>query len=273
VESGLYVVATPIGNLGDVSRRALEVLAGADLIAAEDTRHTGQLLQQYAIDNTVVAYHEHSDRRAAERIMHCLAGGGAVALVSDAGTPLISDPGYRLVREAQDLGYRVIPLPGACAAVAALSVSGLPTDRFLFEGFLPSKSGTRSNRLRELVQRQETLIFYEAPHRIADCLQDFVTVFGAEREALLAREITKAFETVRRAPLGELREFVSSDSNQQRGEIVLVVAGQRQCNSEIDAEAARLLVRLAKELPGKKAAAVVAELTGLRKKQLYDYLL
>ncbi|MBA6412970.1 16S rRNA (cytidine(1402)-2'-O)-methyltransferase [Parahaliea sp. F7430] len=273
VESGLYVVATPIGNLGDISARALEVLAAVDLIAAEDTRHSAQLLQHYAIDNTVLAYHEHSDQRAAQRVMQCLAEGGAVALVSDAGTPLISDPGYRLVREAQDLGYRVIPLPGPCAAVAALSVSGLPTDRFMFEGFLPNKSGTRSNRLRELQQREETLIFYEAPHRIEDCLADLVAVFGADREALLAREITKTFETVRRAPLGELLAFVQGDSNQQRGEIVLVVAGLRQRSSEVDPETARLLQRLAQDLPGKKAAAIVAELSGLRKKLLYDYLL
>lgn len=273
MEPGLYVVATPIGNLGDISQRALQVLAGADLVAAEDTRHTGALLRQFAIDRPVVAYHEHSDRRATERIVRCLADGGAVALVSDAGTPLISDPGYRLVREVQDLGHRVVPVPGACAAVAALSVSGLPTDRFLFEGFLPSKAGARANRLRELAERGETLVFYEAPHRLRDCLADLAEAFGAEREALLGREITKAFETVRRAPLGELADFVASDSNQQRGEIVLVVAGQRRRREVLDDDTARLLLRLAQELPGKRAAAVVADITGLRKKPLYDYLL
>lgn len=273
MESGLYVVATPIGNLGDISRRALEVLAGVDLIAAEDTRHSGALLRQFAIDTPVASYHEHSDRRDAARITRCLADGGAVALVSDAGTPLISDPGYRLVREVQDLGHRVVPIPGACAAVTALSVSGLPTDRFLFEGFLPGKSGARGNRLRELARRAETLIFYEAPHRLADSLADMAEVFGPGREAVLAREITKTFETVRRAPLAELLDFVREDANQQRGEIVLVVAGERERREDVDGDTAQLLLRLAEELPGKRAAAVVADLTGLRKKVLYDYLL
>lgn len=273
MESGLYVVATPIGNLGDISQRALAVLGRADMVAAEDTRHTGALLRQFDIDSPLVAYHEHSGRGATERILRCLGQGGSVALVSDAGTPLISDPGYRLVREVQELGHRVLPVPGACAAVAALSVSGLPTDRFLFEGFLPGKAGTRANRLDELVRREETLVFYEAPHRLRDCLADMVAAFGPEREALLAREITKAFETVRRAPLGELQAFVAGDDNQCRGEIVLVVAGLREREDDIDADSARLLLRLAQELPGKRAAAVVADLTGLRKKLLYNYLL
>ncbi|MFV0275704.1 MAG: 16S rRNA (cytidine(1402)-2'-O)-methyltransferase [Parahaliea sp.] len=275
MESGLYVVATPIGNLGDITRRALEVLAAVDLVAAEDTRNTRNLLEKYAIDKPVLAYHDHSDERAAARIMACIAGGGAVALVSDAGTPLISDPGYRLVRDTQAAGHTVIPLPGPCAAIAALSASGLPTDRFLFEGFLPSKGAARLTRLRELAGRGETLVFYEAPHRVLASLEDMVAAFGAEREALLARELTKAFETLRRLPLAALRDVVAGDANQQRGEIVLVVAGARRQGGEadIDADTARLLRRLAQELPGKRAAAVVAELTGLRKKQLYQFLL
>ncbi|TXS95158.1 16S rRNA (cytidine(1402)-2'-O)-methyltransferase [Parahaliea aestuarii] len=273
MDSGLYVVATPIGNLGDISRRALEVLAAADLVAAEDTRTTRNLLAKFNIDNQVLAYHDHSDARAGRRILDCVTGGGVVALVSDAGTPLISDPGYRLVRDAQEAGLVVFPVPGPCAAVAALSASGLPTDRFLFEGFLPGKATARQGRLAELAQRPETLVFYEAPHRVLECLADMVEAFGAEREALLARELTKAFETLRRAPLADLQTFVAADSNQQRGEIVLVVAGQRDRVETIDADSARLLRRLAQELPPKRAAAVVADLTGLRKKQLYDFLL
>ncbi|TXS96338.1 16S rRNA (cytidine(1402)-2'-O)-methyltransferase [Parahaliea maris] len=273
MESGLYVVATPIGNLGDITQRALDVLAAADLVAAEDTRTTRGLLARFNIDNTVFAYHDHSDPRAARRIVDCVAGGGVVALVSDAGTPLISDPGYRLVRELQEAGLPVIPVPGACAAVAALCASGLPTDRFLFEGFLPGKAAGRQARLQALAERQETLVFYEAPHRVLDCVGDMRAAFGDAREALLAREVTKAFETLRRAPLAELEAFIAADPNQQRGEIVLVVAGQREKETTIDADTARLLRRLAEELPPKRAAAVVAEHTGLRKKQLYDFLL
>lgn len=273
MESGLYVVATPIGNLGDISQRALAVLAAADLVAAEDTRHSARLLQHFSIDVPLQAYHDHSDTRAQGRIMACLAANGVVALVSDAGTPLISDPGYRLVREAQEQGYRVIPVPGACAAIAALSASGLPTDRFLFEGFLPAKAGARASRLQALAAETATLVFYEAPHRVAETLEAMVATFGAEREALLARELTKTFETLKRAPLAELSAFVAADSNQQRGEIVLAVSGQRGRDEELTPDITRLLQRLAEELPAKRAAAVVADLTGLRKKVLYDYLL
>ncbi|MFO7551544.1 MAG: 16S rRNA (cytidine(1402)-2'-O)-methyltransferase [Haliea sp.] len=273
MESGLYVVATPIGNLGDISQRALAVLAAADLVAAEDTRHSARLLQHFSIDVTLQAYHDHSDARAHSRIMACLAADGVVVLVSDAGTPLISDPGYRLVREAQELGYRVIPVPGACAAIAALSASGLPTDRFLFEGFLPAKAGARAVRLQALAAETATLVFYEAPHRVAETLEAMVAAFGAEREALLARELTKTFETLRRAPLAELAAFVAADSNQQRGEIVLAVSGSRGREQELTPDTTRLLLRLAAELPAKRASAVVADLTGLRKKVLYDYLL
>ncbi len=273
MESGLYVVATPIGNFGDISQRALEVLRGVDLIAAEDTRHSQRLLQHFLISTAVVAYHDHSDGRVADRIVRVLAGGGAVALVSDAGTPLISDPGYRLVRATQDRGHKVYPVPGACAAIAALSVSGLATDRFLFEGFLPAKAGTRENRLSALENESATLIFYEAPHRIADCLGAMAAVLGANREAVIAREISKTFETIRRGPLAELLVFVTDDPNQQRGEIVILVEGNKTRKSQLDEATAALLQRLAQELPAKRAAAVVADLTGLRKKQLYQYLL
>jgi 16S rRNA (cytidine1402-2'-O)-methyltransferase len=273
VESGLYVVATPIGNFGDISHRAIEILQGVELIAAEDTRHSQRLLQHFSITTPAVAYHDHSDNRAADRIIKCLDERGAVALVSDAGTPLISDPGYRLVRSVQERGHGVFPVPGACAAIAALSVSGLATDRFLFEGFLPAKAGARENRLKALSSEAATLIFYEAPHRIEDCLVAMLAVFGEEREAVVAREITKTYETIRRGSLAELLAFVATDKNQQRGEIVLLVAGSRGRESELDDSTATLLRRLAQELPAKRAAAVVAELSGLRKKMLYQYLL
>jgi 16S rRNA (cytidine1402-2'-O)-methyltransferase len=273
VDCGLYVVATPIGNLGDMSHRAVEVLRGVALIAAEDTRHSQRLLQHFAIETPCAAYHDHSDQRAVERICERLACGDSVALVSDAGTPLISDPGYRLVREVQARGFRVVPVPGPCAALAALSVAGLPTDRFLFEGFPPARAQARARRLAELAPARATTVFYEAPHRLLDTLADLVETFGPGREALLARELTKTFETVQRAPLAELLALVRADANQRKGEIVLVVAGQREMPQELDGDTAALLERLAEELPARRAAAVVADLTGLRKKLLYDYLL
>lgn len=273
MESGLYVVATPIGNFGDMSQRAVEVLRQADLIAAEDTRHSQRLLQFFAINTPAIAYHDHSDERAVRRIDGCLAGGGTVALVSDAGTPLISDPGYRLVRYVQDRGFPVRPVPGACAAIAALSVSGLPTDRFLFEGFLPAREKARFNRLSALATEAVTLIFYEAPHRIESALQSMIQVFGETREAVLAREITKLYETIKRGTLSELAQFVGGDRNQQKGEIVLMVAGKPKTEQNMDADVLALLQRLAQELPAKRAAAVVADWAGLRKKQLYEHLL
>ena len=273
MDSGLYVVATPIGNFGDMSQRAVEVLQNADLIAAEETRHSQRLLQFFSIDTPVMAYHDHSDERSLHRIGSCLSAGGAVALVSDAGTPLISDPGYRLVRHVQDVGFAVRPVPGACAAIAALSVSGVATDRFLFEGFLPARDGARLNRLKALKSESVTLIFYESPHRIEAALQSMVKAFGETREAVLAREITKRFETIKRGSLADLAGFVSCDSNQQRGEIVVIVAGKPKGEQELDSDVSALLLRLSEELPAKRAAAVVADCTGLRKRQLYDYLL
>jgi 16S rRNA (cytidine1402-2'-O)-methyltransferase len=275
VESGLYVVATPIGNLGDMSQRAVEVLCQVSLIAAEDTRHSLRLLRHFGIDTPTLAYHDHSDARAVARIGDCLAAGGSVALISDAGTPLISDPGYRLVREVQDRGFAVHPVPGACAAIAALSASGLPTDRFLFEGFLPARTGARRNRLLDLESETATVILYEAPHRVLDTLGDIGEVLGGEREAVLAREITKTFETIRRGSINDLRAFVEADAHQQKGEIVLLVSGKTSGRDDADLspDTAALLLRLARELPARRASAVVADLTGLRKKRLYDYLL
>ncbi|XAF99261.1 16S rRNA (cytidine(1402)-2'-O)-methyltransferase [Pseudomonas sp. REB1044] len=268
----LYVVATPIGNLDDMSARALKVLAGAALIAAEDTRHSVRLLQHFGIDTPLAACHEHNERDEGSRFIARLLAGDDVALVSDAGTPLISDPGYHLVRQARAAGIKVVPVPGACALIAALSAAGLPSDRFIFEGFLPAKSAGRRARLEQVREEPRTLIFYEAPHRILECLEDMQAVFGDERPALLARELTKTFETLKGLPLGELREFVAADSNQQRGECVVLVAGWTAPQDEqaISSEAQRILDLLLAELPLKRAAALAAEITGVRKNLLYQ---
>ncbi|KGE03248.1 16S rRNA (cytidine(1402)-2'-O)-methyltransferase [Pseudohaliea rubra] len=273
MESGLYIVATPIGNLGDLSPRALAVLDGADLVAAEDTRHTRRLFTHHGIDSRLTAYHEHSDAAAADRLCDRIAAGEAVALVSDAGTPLVSDPGYRLVRLAQDRGLPVVPVPGPCAAITALSAAGLPSDRFRFEGFLPAKAGPRAARLAALESETATLVFYEAPHRVLATLEALLEAFGAEREAVLARELSKAFETVRRAPLGTLRDFVAGDADQRRGEIVLLVAGCAEVEAEIDTALGELARELARELPAKRVAQLLSAYSGVRKNRLYSWLL
>lgn len=268
----LYVVATPIGNLDDMSARALKVLANVALIAAEDTRHSIRLLQHFGIDTPLAACHEHNERDEGGRFITKLLAGEDVALVSDAGTPLISDPGYHLVRQARAAGVDVVPVPGACALIAALSAAGLPSDRFIFEGFLPAKSAGRRGRLEQVKEEPRTLIFYEAPHRILECLEDMKLVFGAERPALLARELTKTFETLKGLPLAELCEFVASDSNQQRGECVVLVGGWSAPEGEaaISVQAQRVLDLLLAELPLKRAAALAAEITGVRKNLLYQ---
>ncbi|WP_122573444.1 16S rRNA (cytidine(1402)-2'-O)-methyltransferase [Pseudomonas viridiflava] len=271
----LYVVATPIGNLDDMSVRALKVLREVTLIAAEDTRHSSRLMQHFGISTPLAACHEHNERDEGSRFITRLLAGNDVALISDAGTPLISDPGYHLVRQARAAGIPVVPVPGACALIAALSAAGLPSDRFIFEGFLPAKAVGRKARLEQVKEEPRTLIFYEAPHRILECLQDMEQVFGADRPALLAREITKTFETLKGLPLGELRAFVEADSNQQRGECVVLVAGWTPPEDEdvIGAEARRILDLLLEEMPLKRAAALAAEITGVRKNLLYQVAL
>lgn len=271
----LYVVATPIGNLDDMSVRALKVLREVTLIAAEDTRHSSRLMQHFGISTPLAACHEHNERDEGSRFITRLLAGDDVALISDAGTPLISDPGYHLVRQARAAGIPVVPVPGACALIAALSAAGLPSDRFIFEGFLPAKAVGRKARLEQVKEEPRTLIFYEAPHRILECLQDMELVFGADRPALLAREITKTFETLKGLPLGELRAFVEADSNQQRGECVVLVAGWTPPEDEdvIGAEARRILDLLLEEMPLKRAAALAAEITGVRKNLLYQVAL
>lgn len=267
----LYIVATPIGNLGDMVPRGLEVLQRADWVAAEDTRHSGRLLAHFAIDTPMLSYHDHSDDRELGRILEVLASGKTVALITDAGTPLISDPGYRLVREARSLGVNVVPIPGCCAAIAALSAAGIPSNRFSFEGFLPAKGGQRLKALQNLLRETRTLIFYEAPHRILETLQDMAASFGPDREAVMARELTKTHETFLTGNLAELVEQVAADSNQQRGEIVLIVRGasDEELNSD-QQEQLRVLSVLLEELPGKQAAALAAKITGGNKKQLYQ---
>jgi 16S rRNA (cytidine1402-2'-O)-methyltransferase len=267
----LYVVATPIGNLGDLAPRAVEVLRSVERIAAEDTRHSRKLLQHFAIQTPLVALHEHNERELAPRLVEQLRAGASLALISDAGTPLISDPGFNLVRLAREAGVRVIPVPGPSALVCALSASGLATDRFVFEGFLPAKRVARRARLAELHHDTRTLILYESSHRIVECLQDLAEVFGGGRHAVLARELTKQFETIRDASLEELAQWVATDRNQQKGEIVLLVAGCPQPEKyQVSAEAEQLLAILLDELPVKLAAKLAARITGLNKRDLYD---
>jgi 16S rRNA (cytidine1402-2'-O)-methyltransferase len=271
----LYVVATPIGNLDDMSVRALKVLREVALIAAEDTRHSLRLMQHFGIATPLAACHEHNERDEGSRFIARLLAGDNVALISDAGTPLISDPGYHLVRQARAAGIPVVPVPGACALIAALSAAGLPSDRFIFEGFLPAKAVGRRARLELLKEEPRTLIFYEAPHRILECLQDLEEVFGGERPAVLGRELTKTFETLKGLPLAQLRAFVEADSNQQRGECVVLVAGWSEPEGEdvIGTEARRILDLLLEEMPLKRAAALAAQITGVRKNLLYQVAL
>ena len=265
----LHVVATPIGNLGDFSPRAVETLRSVSAICAEDTRRTRPLLQHFGIDTALVALHDHNEDEMASRLVARLSAGESLALVSDAGTPLVSDPGFRLVHAARAAGIRVSPVPGAAALIAALSVAGLPSDRFVFEGFLPAKSGARRERLQALAGEARTLIFYEASHRILDFLGDAASAFGADRPAVVARELTKLFETVLDGPLGEVRSRIEHDPNQQKGEFVVLVEG---AGDDADArllEGQRVYRKLAEHLPPSTAAKLAADLTGAPRKALY----
>ena len=271
LECALYVVATPIGNLRDISLRALDVLMSADAIAAEDTRNTAHLLTHYGIGaQRLLALHQHNERGAAEKIIALLAQGQSVALVTDAGTPAVSDPGALLVETVQAAGYRVIPIPGANAAVAALSASGLAAPHFLFYGFLPNKSAARCRALQDLAELPYTLVFYEAPHRILESVADLQTVFGGERQIVLAREITKLFENIHRCTLAEAMDWLNADANNQRGEFVLLVSGAAEKQEGLDAEAERVLTLLLKELPLKQAVQLAVQITGAGKNDLYQ---
>jgi 16S rRNA (cytidine1402-2'-O)-methyltransferase len=266
----LDVVATPIGNLSDLSPRAQEVLAGADVIAAEDTRHTGALLKAIGVSRPMVSLHAHNESSRVPELLARLESGASIALVSDAGTPLLSDPGYELVREATRAGYDVRVVPGPSAITAALAVAGLPTDRFCFEGFLPARAGERRARLEEVAADPRTLVFFEAPHRIEESLVDLAAVFGAERRAAVCRELTKAFETTYRGTLADLVKQAKEDPNFARGEITLVVAGAPDAENKSEAlQLQKLLTVLVKELPPGRAAAVAAQLTGARRNDAY----
>ena len=265
----LFVVATPIGNLGDISPRALDTLRSVAGICAEDTRRSGQLLSHFGISTPLLALHEHNEDAIAARIVVRLQAGESLALVSDAGTPLVSDPGFRLVQAARAAGVKVSPVPGASALIAALSVAGLPSDRFAFEGFLPAKSNARRERLQALAAETRTLIFYESSHRIEDALADMVQVFGGQRRAVLARELTKLFETVLDGTLAQLQARVEVDADQRKGEFVLLVHGVEDDADARIIEGRRLYARLSQHLPPSTAAKLAAELSGAPRKALY----
>ncbi len=265
----LHVVATPIGHLGDLSPRALETLGGVSAICAEDTRHTRQLLAHFGIERPLLALHQHNEDAQAGQLVERLRAGDSLALVSDAGTPLVSDPGYRLVRAARAAGIRVSPVPGACAAIAALSVAGLASDRFAFEGFMPAKAGARRERLARLAAEPRTLVFYESSHRIEEALADMAAAFGDDRPAVLARELTKLFETVLDGTLASLLARVSDDPNQRKGEFVVIVEGAGDDADARVAEGKRLYAKLAGHLPPSTAAKLAADLSGAPRKALY----
>lgn len=269
----LWVVATPIGNLSDITQRALDVLGAVDVWVVEDTRQARKLQQHFGLPHQrcVVLRDDNADQRCGQLVERLLAG-EQLALLSDAGTPLISDPGYQLVRDARSAGVVVSPAPGACAAIAALSVAGLPSDRFCFEGFLPAKAGARTQRLQALAETTATLIFYEAPHRILASLKAMAMVFGGDRTAVVARELTKLHETVHQASLAELVEWVAADTNQQRGEIVVLVQGCETAHAQVDEATLSVLKRLAEVLPASEAAALLASITPYAKNQLYRML-
>lgn len=269
----LYIVATPIGNLQDITQRALDTFAQVDLIAAEDTRHSGLLLSHYGIKKPFFALHDHNEQEKAHILVEKLKQGSNIALISDAGTPLISDPGFHLVRQCREASICVVPLPGACAAITALCASGIASDRFCFEGFLPAKSKARIDKLENIAEEDRTLIFYESTHRILDTLEDMQFVLGEERYIVLAREITKTWETITGNTIKNLREWLLEDANRTKGEMVLIVEGKPKSdnNDEISPQAVKALELIAEELPLKKAAAIVAELYGYKKNALYQF--
>lgn len=269
----LYVVATPIGNLEDMTPRAVRVLNEVDLIAAEDTRHSSKLLRHFGIPTDITSIHEHNERNQVPALIEFLRAGKSIALISDAGTPLISDPGYRLVCAARAAGIRVVPVPGACAAIAALATAGLPTDRFVFEGFPPARSAARRAAFRALVHEPRTIVFYESAHRIVESLADMAAEFGDRRMATVTRELTKVFESIYDGPLGDLYQRVVSDPQQQLGEFVVLVHGASMDIGEVSVDAERTLHILLAELPLKQAVALATEITGVPKNTLYRHAL
>ncbi len=272
--STLYVVATPIGNLADITERAIQVLKNVDVICCEDTRHSARLLDNISCKKPLLSLHEHNERERSALIVEKLTSGQSIALVSDAGTPLISDPGYVLVNEVIAAGLDVVPIPGVSAVITALSVSGLPTDHWSFEGFLPSKQGARVKILEQHQNLAHTLVYYESSHRIEDSLRDMGLVFGLERKVVVARELTKTFETLLRGSLEEVLAFVAEDSNQRKGEFVVMVNGAAKTDAAVyEAEILQLASELKPLLPPKKAASVIANVYGGSKKQYYELIL
>ena len=269
----LYIVATPIGNLGDISQRAIDVLTQVDVIACEDTRHTGKLLAAFSIKNKTMSLHDHNERQRQDQVATMLQEGKTIALVSDAGTPLISDPGFHLVRHCRSLGLTVSPIPGACAAISALSVAGLPTDRFSFEGFLPSKTGARQSTLLALENEARTMVFYDAPRRAIDTVKDIVTTLGGDRYIVIARELTKTFETIHSDTAENLLAWLEQDPNQLKGEMVLIIEGHKVDENAILPEAIKTLKLLLTEMKPKRACAITAEIHGIKKNALYDIAL
>lgn len=271
-DSKLYVVSTPIGNLADISFRAIETLKRVTLIAAEDTRHSKRLMQHYGITTPLIALHEHNERAMSAELIRRILDGASIALTSDAGTPLVSDPGFPLVRMAKDAGIAVVPIPGACAMIAALSVSGLPTDRFSFEGFAPRNEASRRAWLEKLKNETGTIIFYESSHRIRDCLMAVAEIFPAERPIVIARELTKVHETVVKTAVGNVSRLVDEDPYMRKGEFVILLQGasENARGDELTLDQQRILKRLLKECSIKTATALAAEITGARKKILYQ---
>ncbi|BFU59981.1 MULTISPECIES: 16S rRNA (cytidine(1402)-2'-O)-methyltransferase [Rodentibacter] len=269
----LYIVATPIGNLQDITQRALDTFSQVDLIAAEDTRHSGLLLSHYGIKKPFFALHDHNEQEKAHILVEKLKQGINIALISDAGTPLISDPGFHLVRRCREAGVYVVPLPGACAAITALCASGIASDRFCFEGFLPAKTKARKDKLENVAEEERTLIFYESTHRILETLADMQEVLGEDRYVVLAREITKTWETIHGDRIKNLREWLVEDPNRTKGEMVLVVEGKAksQQEEEFSPQAIKALRLISQELPLKKAAAIVAEVYGYKRNALYRF--
>jgi 16S rRNA (cytidine1402-2'-O)-methyltransferase len=270
-ESGtLFIVATPIGNLEDITLRALRILAEVDLIAAEDTRHSQRLLQHYDISTRLTSLHDHNESQRAKQLIEKLKLGENIALISDAGTPLISDPGYGLVSQCREAGMNVVPLPGPCAAITALCAAGLATDRFKFEGFLPVKAVAKQHALQRLLTETSTSVFYESPRRVAGTVRQIVAELGADRQMVVAKELTKTFETFYSGSAQACLTWLETDTNHQRGEFVLMIAGEKQDQTEVSADALNLLKLLMNELPLKKAAAVTAEQYNLKKNHLYQ---
>lgn len=267
----LYIVATPIGNISDITYRAIETLQQVDLIAAEDTRHSGKLLSHYQIKKPTFALHDHNERDRGFELIKKIQAGQAVALISDAGTPLISDPGYFLVNECHEAGIDVVPIPGPSAVITALSAAGLPTDRFSFEGFLPAKEKGKQDKLKALIEEPRTMIFYESPRRIQDTVQQIVNILGADRKLVIARELTKTFESFYALPASEMVEWLKQDTNHCRGEFVLMVAGAKKDEDAIPQVALNTLVLLKEQLPLKKAAALTAQIHNRQKNELYKW--